>query len=76
MELNFDEETRLTAAPYAHLHIAVADSAGNVVGGHLMDGCFIYTTAELTVMENHRLKHGRELCDQSGYEELAISTRE
>ena len=52
MELNFDEETRLTAAPYAHLHIAVADSAGNVVGGHLMDGCFIYTTAERTELRD------------------------
>lgn len=23
----------------AHLHIAIADFQGNVVGGHLMDGC-------------------------------------
>ncbi|MEO0686668.1 MAG: PPC domain-containing DNA-binding protein [Cyanobacteria bacterium J06649_11] len=32
-----------------HLHISIADSRGNVIGGHLSDGCIIYTTAEIAI---------------------------
>ena len=28
--------------PYAHLHIAVADSTGKVVGGHCLEGCTVF----------------------------------
>ena len=28
--------------PFAHLHIAVANSTGNVVGGHCLEGCTVY----------------------------------
>lgn len=30
-----------------HLHIAVSDDEGRVIGGHLMDGSQIYTTGEI-----------------------------
>ena len=33
----------------AHLHIAVADSRGAVIGGHLCTGSLVRTTAELVV---------------------------
>ena len=33
----------------AYLHITVADAHGHVLGGHLLDGSLIYTTAELVL---------------------------
>jgi predicted DNA-binding protein with PD1-like motif len=30
-----------------HLHISLSDSTGKTIGGHLMNGCKIYTTAEI-----------------------------
>ena len=33
----------------AHLHIAIADSSGAVIGGHLCPGSLVRTTAELVV---------------------------
>lgn len=29
----------------SHLHISVSDSTGKTIGGHLMPGCKVYTTA-------------------------------
>ena len=29
----------------SHLHISISDSDGKTIGGHLMPGCTIYTTA-------------------------------
>jgi hypothetical protein len=34
-----------------HLHIAVSDSTGRTIGGHLMEGSLVYTTAEIAVGE-------------------------
>jgi predicted DNA-binding protein with PD1-like motif len=61
--------------PYGHLHISVADKDGTVIGGHLMDGCVVYTTAEITIVELGGLKHQRTTCSLSGYEELDILKR-
>jgi predicted DNA-binding protein with PD1-like motif len=33
----------------SHLHISVSDSTGNTIGGHLMPGNVVYTTAELVI---------------------------
>lgn len=33
----------------AHLHIAVADASGAVIGGHLCSGSLVRTTAELVI---------------------------
>src|SRR5436190_7915684 len=35
--------------PRGHLHLSAADETGAVVGGHLLDGCEIYTTAEVVI---------------------------
>src|SRR6478609_1901438 len=34
----------------SHLHISVSDNAGKTIGGHLMDGCIVYTTAEIVML--------------------------
>ncbi|NEZ56182.1 PCC domain-containing protein [Adonisia turfae] len=57
-----------------HLHIAVSDSEGQVIGGHLMDGSNIYTTAEiiLGIVPNAIFK--REIDPLTGYRELIITS--
>lgn len=30
----------------SHIHISISDSTGKTIGGHLLEGCKVYTTAE------------------------------
>jgi len=56
----------------AHLHIAVADSSGTVIGGHLCAGSLVRTTAELVVGLLPDWQFSRELDPATGYAELQI----
>ncbi len=58
-----------------HLHISIADRDGKVLGGHLLDGCIIHTTAEIVLLEITNLEFARELDQQTGFKELVISRR-
>jgi predicted DNA-binding protein with PD1-like motif len=55
-----------------HLHISIADSTGRTVGGHLVDGCLVYTTVEIVVGDAGGLTFAREQDDETGYKELKI----
>ena len=57
----------------AHLHIAVADSSGTVIGGHLCAGSLVRTTAELVIGLLPDWRFSRELDPATGYPELRIS---
>jgi predicted DNA-binding protein with PD1-like motif len=57
----------------AHLHIAVADSSGAVIGGHLCAGSLVRTTAELLIGLLPQWRFNRELDPTTGYAELQIS---
>lgn len=59
----------------SHLHMSVADSQGQVLGGHLLDGCLIHTTAEVVLLEIPDLKFTREPDPQTGYQELRVTKR-
>ncbi|QNI70903.1 PPC domain-containing DNA-binding protein [Cyanobium sp. NS01] len=59
----------------AHLHIAVADSNGAVIGGHLCAGSLVRTTAELLLGLLPDWQFSRELDPATGYSELRISPR-
>lgn len=67
------EYTQESDSSYGHMHISLADKDGKVIGGHLMEGCSIYTTAEVTVMEIPRLKYSRVFDVRSGFKELLVS---
>ena len=54
----------------SHLHLAVADSTGRTQGGHLLDGCRIYTTAEIVLGELPALDFQHETDPTFGYQEL------
>ncbi|MCS6929263.1 MAG: DNA-binding protein [Saprospiraceae bacterium] len=58
-----------------HFHIALSDEQGRTIGGHLLDGNIVYTTAEIAVMEGIELEFRRELDDSTGYRELKIFPR-
>lgn len=56
----------------SHYHIAIADEQGTSYGAHLMEGCKIYTTAEIIIgiIPNHSFL--RTLDSQTGYPELEV----
>ena len=55
-----------------HIHISLADNLGNVIGGHLVDGCLINTTCEVCIEELDEYKFNREFDENTGYKELVI----
>lgn len=55
-----------------HLHIAISDGNGQTLGGHLVSGCTIYTTAEIVLAVFPHLVYRREPCELSGYDELVV----
>lgn len=56
----------------AHLHLAVADANGAVVGGHLVEGTRVYTTAEVVLVELPGLRFERAVDDATGFKELRV----
>ena len=57
----------------AHLHIAVADRRGAVIGGHLCAGSLVRTTAELVIGLLPQWRFCREQDPATGHAELWIS---
>jgi uncharacterized protein len=55
-----------------HLHITISDKQGKTIGGHLDDGCIIYTTAEIVISTTEEYTFVRTLDQQTGYKELEI----
>ncbi|MEH2057612.1 MAG: PPC domain-containing DNA-binding protein [Nostoc sp.] len=55
-----------------HLHIAISDREGKTIGGHLDDGCIIYTTAEIVIGASEEFTFNRTFDQQTGYQELEI----
>lgn len=60
----------------SHLHISVSDSTGRTIGGHLLDGNTIYTTAEIVIQETNDVTFTREKDGSTPWEELQVNPRE
>ncbi|MCJ2163333.1 MULTISPECIES: PPC domain-containing DNA-binding protein [unclassified Pseudodesulfovibrio] len=60
----------------AHCHISISDREGRTVGGHLMAGCNVYTTAEIIIGTCPGMRFLRTFDPQTGYPELEIATIE
>jgi len=56
----------------SHVHISISDGDGVTVGGHLVSGCKIYTTAEIVIAELPNVVYKREFAEDSGYDELTV----
>lgn len=55
-----------------HLHIAISDKQGKTIGGHLDNGCIIYTTAEIVIGTSVEHTFLRTVDTETGYKELEI----
>jgi predicted DNA-binding protein with PD1-like motif len=55
-----------------HLHISLSDETGKMIGGHLVEGCAIRTTAEVVVGEAVGLQFSRPLDAETGFHELRV----
>jgi predicted DNA-binding protein with PD1-like motif len=57
----------------SHIHVSISDKNGETVGGHLVSGCRIYTTAEIALAIFDDVIYKREqLENDSGFEELVV----
>lgn len=56
----------------SHLHMTIADENGRCIGGHLLDGNRVYTTAEIVIGLLPELQFTREPDSLSGYRELVV----
>ena len=78
---DFDEPMEIvslagTLAPEGmHVHISLARSDGACIGGHLVKGCIVNTTAELVIGEAAELAFNRPLDPATGYDELTVTQR-
>jgi uncharacterized protein len=59
----------------SHLHISVSDGEGKTLGGQLVAGCKIYTSAEIVLLVFEDLVYKREFVEDSGYDELLVYRR-
>jgi uncharacterized protein len=56
----------------SHLHLTVSDAKGQTLGGHLMEGSLVRTTAEIVWVEFLDREFTREFDPASGYPELKV----
>jgi uncharacterized protein len=58
----------------SHYHISISDEQGRTYGAHLLEGCKVYTTAELVIGLLPGLQFLRTPCPESGYDELEVKS--
>lgn len=58
-----------------HLHISISDSTGKTIGGHLLEGCKVYTTAEIVIQATDKYTFTREKDGSTPWEELQVKER-
>ncbi len=59
----------------SHLHLSVSDETGRTIGGHLVEGSSVYTTAEVALVALDDLRFRREKDPDTTFEELVIERR-
>jgi uncharacterized protein len=55
-----------------HLHTSLSDKKGKSIGGHLKEGCIIYTTAEIVIGKLDNFEFDRVFDEETGFKELKI----
>jgi predicted DNA-binding protein with PD1-like motif len=60
----------------SHIHISISDSTGKTIGGHLLEGCKIYTTAEIIIGESKKLVFKRQKDGTTPWDELQIEKKD
>jgi predicted DNA-binding protein with PD1-like motif len=59
----------------SHLHIIISDSTGKTIGGHLLEGCKIYTTAEIVIGTTTDYEFTRKKDGTTEWEELQVKEK-
>ena len=59
-----------------HLHLVASDPDGAVVGGHVLPGCTVRTTAEVVVGLAHGVRFARAVDGETGCAELVFGADE
>lgn len=59
----------------SHLHISISDSTGKTIGGHLLEGCKVYTTAEIVIGTSTAYEFKREKDGTTPWEELQVKEK-
>ncbi len=59
----------------SHLHISIADERGKTIGGHLTEGCIIYTTAEIVITQNINYIFKRVKDESTDWNELQVDKK-
>ena len=59
----------------SHLHISISDFAGKTIGGHLLEGCKIYTTAEIFIGSTEAYEFKRQKDGTTDWEELQVNEK-
>ncbi|ELT97084.1 hypothetical protein CAPTEDRAFT_151507 [Capitella teleta] len=60
------------SAGEGHLHVALGDKEGKVIGGHVIGDMPIFTTAEVVIAEMPSVEFQRPFDRETGYPELHI----
>ena len=58
-----------------HVHISLSRRDGACIGGHLLQGCIVNTTAELVIGEIPEVEFHRPPDSTTGYNELSVRPR-
>ncbi|MFZ1689370.1 MAG: PPC domain-containing DNA-binding protein [Flavobacteriales bacterium] len=53
-----------------HLHLSVADRDGQMLGGHMLEGCLVRTTLELVIQEVAEVRMLRSKDERTTFDEL------
>ena len=59
----------------SHLHVSISDSTGKTIGGHLMEGCIVYTTAEIIIQSSNSMIFTRKNDGTTDWEELQVDEK-
>jgi hypothetical protein len=60
----------------SHIHLSISDSTGKTIGGHLMEGCKVYTTAEIVITASDRFIFERAEDGTTPWKELQIKIKD
>ena len=59
----------------SHLHISISDSTGKTIGGHLLEGCKIYTTVEIVIGTTSAYEFTRKKDGTTEWQELQVNEK-
>lgn len=65
--------TGTVSSARTHLHIALSREDLGTLGGHMIKGCLVNTTAEIVLLELEDVLFGAAYDPQTGYDELTIA---